>query len=622
MPVRSSISFIANANFVFRSRQRRSCDEPYTMSNFIRLIKTIEDNNPSISTERVSIYIRGLAYNGLKWWATCGTYSTELDTGLSSTDIQVLKAMVQHNANSTTGIETGLLLAKDGTVAIGHVIAGIDCGGFHRDTHVTIVALAGLTSDIDNLFQATISGDIGQTTLLHYAFEEKYPLLGPSGNWDSAVCPRVYTMNTKAASELTDAEILGDMDGAILGTIIPSMKDKPLSEILHEYYEGSGINTGGRVWKASDNAATFGELMPNHELEAQSVSFASAFYNFKNAKDVFKKMKYSHMLTMPSYYVIEALLLSGTIYNGTSKSKLIKKIPATVQSFFDKLYASSCPGVLKRKYTISYFIDLVKQLEKETSFGIRDMTLAILKASNYAFPFYFEKYMRIRDISSYAYTNSFASYVMREMSTHRFATNDKKRELGVVDAGGETVTIESVLAGVAVGAAIEIKPSGEMTEKEIEVLHKMTLIGSLVAVAYRRESATRNLMEIMGTAGYWDTSRCPPEYRYRKITKVGQHATRAKLVGAIDGFVFGTLLPSWLSADNHLKLSFILERYYGSGYKSVSSKDRLEQFNNLIVNKAHLFGLIKVACRTHYCKQSAQGITNMFYKTMMVSTGK
>ena len=114
-----------NANFVFRSRQRRSCDEPCTMSNFIRLIKKIEDNNPSISTERVSIYIRGLAYHGLTWWATCRTHSTELKTGLSITDIELLKAMHQHNAKSTTCIETGVLLAKDRTVVVGDVIATV-----------------------------------------------------------------------------------------------------------------------------------------------------------------------------------------------------------------------------------------------------------------------------------------------------------------------------------------------------------------------------------------------------------------------------------------------------------------------------------------------------------------
>ena len=118
-----------------------------------------------------------------------------------------------------------------------------------------------------------------------------------------------------------------------------------------------------------------------------------------------------------------------------------------MRTLFEKLYPS-CPGVLKKKYTISYFIGLVKQLEKETGFGIRDMAFAILTESKYAIPIYL---VNSADISSYSYTSSFASYVMRDMVTHRFANNDKKRELGVVDAGGEAVTIESVLAGVFAG---------------------------------------------------------------------------------------------------------------------------------------------------------------------------
>ena len=195
-----------------------------------------DQSQQSVNFHRKGFYLHSrISLTWLTWWATCGTHSTEMKTGLSSTDVELLKAMHQDNAKSTTGIETGVLLAKDGIVVVGHVIAGIDCGGFHRDTHVTTAALAGLTSDIDNLFQATTSSDIGQTTLQHCTFQEEYPLLGLSGNWDSIVCPRVYTMHPNAASELTDAETLGDMDGAIVGTIIPSMKDKPLSERLQEY---------------------------------------------------------------------------------------------------------------------------------------------------------------------------------------------------------------------------------------------------------------------------------------------------------------------------------------------------------------------------------------------------
>ena len=55
-----------------------------------------------------------------------------------------------------------------------------------------------------------------------------------------------------SSSELTDAEMLGDMDGVSLATIIPAIKKKPLSEILYDYYEGSGVfDTGGRKFKTS-----------------------------------------------------------------------------------------------------------------------------------------------------------------------------------------------------------------------------------------------------------------------------------------------------------------------------------------------------------------------------------
>ena len=132
------------------------------------------------------------------------------------------------------------------------------------------------------------------------------------------------------SSELTDAEILGDMDGAILGTIIP-MINKPLSEILHDYYEGSGVDAGGRKFKASARVATFGELLPDYELEAQSQAFSKAFYR---AKD---------------------LTRFGQIYNGTSKEYLLNKVPSTVKKLYKKLY-TPCPSVLEDKYTINYFL--------------------------------------------------------------------------------------------------------------------------------------------------------------------------------------------------------------------------------------------------------------------------
>lgn len=116
------------------------------MSNFIRLIKKVENNNLSIPTKRVAAYLRGLAYNSLTWRLSCGKTETELKTGLTVAEVELLKVMIGHSSNSTTGLETGVLLTRDGTVAVGHVITGIDCGGFNRDTQVTIAGIIGLTS--------------------------------------------------------------------------------------------------------------------------------------------------------------------------------------------------------------------------------------------------------------------------------------------------------------------------------------------------------------------------------------------------------------------------------------------------------------------------------------------
>ena len=274
------------------------------MGTFIELVGKIERHNSSTTTGMVAAYLRELAYKGYFWEKSCGK-PDEFTTGLNNVETKLLESMVGHHSNSSTGLEVGVILTQKETVAIGHVMAGIDCGGFNRDTHVQSDEEEGVKEDMDNMFQSTISGDIGETTLLHYAYPTKFVLLGPSGKWDSASCPKVYTLNSKPSSELTDAELLGDIDGVILGTIIPMIKKKPLSQILYEYYQGSGVDADGRIFKAADRNANFGELLPDHELEAQSMIFSDLYYF---SKKIGKLMKFQ----WPS------------IYNGTSKEYLLK----------------------------------------------------------------------------------------------------------------------------------------------------------------------------------------------------------------------------------------------------------------------------------------------------------
>ena len=564
------------------------------MSGFIDLVRKIEGHDTSTTTRMVAAHLRELTYNTLFWHISCGT-PDELKTGLDDDEKGLLKDMIDHGSSSSTGLEIGVMLTRNGTVALSHAIAGIDCGGFNRDTHVTTAAFVGLTSNIDNLFQATISGDIGQTTLLHYGYPRNFPLLGPSGKWDDTSCPKVYHLKGMLSSELTDAEILGDMDGVILGTIIP-MINKPISEILHDYYEGSGVDAGGRKFMASDRVATFGELLPDYELEAQSQAFSKAFYNKKDWKPF------------------------GQIYNGTSKEYLLNKVPSTVQEFYNELY-TPCPGVLEDKYTINYFVNLVKQLERETKLGIADMTWAIVIASEYSLPGSLRKVLH-RKKFEYTYTSGFSWYVIREMLLHRFADRDGKRELGVIDAGGDTVAVGPVLAGLAVGANYKTEPSGNMTEVGLAALHAVTVTGILASAADSRAWKLNTPKEIMGLSGVWVTSSCPPKYRLKTKIKKDQQTTRAELLGGIDGLVLGVHVSKWLAANPRLYLSDVLEHYYGVGYKSLSSQRRLEQFETVNTDKDKYIQRVKHACSSWYCRRTADETVEKLYSTMLPSRGK
>ena len=139
------------------------------MSGFIDLVRKIEGHDTSTTTRMVAAYLRELAYSSYAWHESCGK-PEDLTTGLTNAETNLFNSMVGHHSSSSTGLEVGVMLTQKEIVAIGHVMAGIDCGGFNRDTLVQSDEEEGVKEDMDNMFQSTISGNIGQTTLLHYAY--------------------------------------------------------------------------------------------------------------------------------------------------------------------------------------------------------------------------------------------------------------------------------------------------------------------------------------------------------------------------------------------------------------------------------------------------------------------
>ena len=530
----------------------------------------------------------------LKWNYVCGQYQAHIYvSSLTKRERDDLAKMIIHGNDEKAGTETGVVLTeRSGTVAAGHVITGISCGGFNRDTQLSFAEWKRDTSShLDNLFFVTISGDMGQTSLQFYSHTNStHKLFGPSGQWDDLSCPKMYSLNPPV-SELTEAEVNGDMDGVILGTLIPMIKDRhwKLSRIFREYYQKGGIQVGNRWFSAANRAETFGELVSDVELEAQSKAFAEAYY--------------------PSH---------EDEYNGSSLPSLLPRVHEAVQTFYKKYVTCT-----KTKYTIQYFVKHLKELEREKGFGVVAMTRSIVSVSEY---FKSSHFGIMLNPPSYGpkYTDHFSWYVLREMVTHGFSPSEPRRELGVIEAGGDVVAIGHVLAGIYVGS----------NRNTANTLYGATVAGSLAQVVVNR--ATQKTSDTMGATGTWDRSRCPPKYLLKKSIKSGQHTTRAELLGDIDGFVLGHRVTDWLKTDPGLKLSTALERYYGTDFIPVSSQVRFEQFKTYLDN-SKLETETTNACKkieekkakwyqffvdTSYCKAAAISAVNEFYKTVPLYKGK
>ena len=296
-----------------RTGHRLGCSvTKHSVDCFIELLVKLEQQG--LSARRVAVYLHMMGYDGQILSQICGSNPSPSITILTADEKATLRNMIRHKYHyqrGKKGSESGVALTRDGTVALRQVVAGIDCGGFNRDTSVQITE--GLpffgfkSSRLDTLFVSTISRGIGQTALAYYSDKTEYDLFGPKGDWDNPSSPSVYEFKSKD-TRMTHAEVLGDIDGFILGYIVGKTKDKikKLSEILSEYYQGDGIEVDGKKYSSANRAERFGELVPEKELRAQSVAYAEWHYH-----------KYSNS------------------YGAAKKSRLLRGVPVAVKIFFE-----------------------------------------------------------------------------------------------------------------------------------------------------------------------------------------------------------------------------------------------------------------------------------------------
>jgi hypothetical protein len=140
---------------------------------------------------------------------------------LTKEDISKLQRLSRHTM--VNGVQQGN--AKDALgydVSLGHVLTGLSAGQ-HRNRNTNLVARkigvgdppVRCPFDVDNLFAATISGDLGQT---------------------AAVATHAGGSATiGVGTEATEAELVGDLDGWLLGHA-GGLLGRRVSDVLRAYY--------------------------------------------------------------------------------------------------------------------------------------------------------------------------------------------------------------------------------------------------------------------------------------------------------------------------------------------------------------------------------------------------
>jgi hypothetical protein len=180
---------------------------------------------------------------------------------LSAADIVRLEGLSSHGVLGS-GKEVGVVAdSLRMPVAIGHVLTGLSAGQ-HRDRAADLRpwygTAAGAGSTLDNLYAATLAGDVGQSAV-EVRRDPGGARMGPG-------------------SELTEAEAIGDMDGIIMGEE-GGLGGQKVSERLHDYYCVAAREPGSN---AANRFANFARFMNEH-LQDESRRFAVVYLYSKSA---------------------------------------------------------------------------------------------------------------------------------------------------------------------------------------------------------------------------------------------------------------------------------------------------------------------------------------------------
>ncbi|XP_059483450.1 uncharacterized protein LOC132201356 [Neocloeon triangulifer] len=205
-------------------------------------------------------------------------------------------ARQQSIPESACPIEEGALWTPWGAVSGGALIAGIAAGLQRQEVSVNQLQLTfpsnqdsprafAAAGPVDNVFAATLSGDLAEVVLRQGPRSQLTPMkVGSTGGWNDTAVPRYYFLNDNENYEMTDAEIRGALDGLILGLSLPTLQSSfgsvlKLSQVLDMYYSERGIPTQ-RSYRACQRREQLSNVAPSETIQTQVRNIIPALGNY------------------------------------------------------------------------------------------------------------------------------------------------------------------------------------------------------------------------------------------------------------------------------------------------------------------------------------------------------
>ncbi|XP_066158831.1 uncharacterized protein [Euwallacea fornicatus] len=258
---------------------------------------------------------------------------TRGDEDSTCEDTSLMPRKSAHYSTSSTlsncPLKQGNIHTKWGPISVSHLIGGIAAGlqpeevTFQRvfdAIHVQEGKNLSLSyevpldsnngsQNIDSILFVAITGDLGEVVLSQVT---ETPAIGNQGYWNDTLLPRAFYLKSQQW-DLTEAEVLGGIDGAAVGKkaayLLNILDSTRLSQLLDMYYSDRGIPYEFN-FKVTERTKTLNYLLEN-------INFSNQIYG---STKLLQAHRSTYSVTMTDAYIQQLSLTHADIYKTTAGS--------------------------------------------------------------------------------------------------------------------------------------------------------------------------------------------------------------------------------------------------------------------------------------------------------------